>query len=78
MDFFLGIQERVRDIRGKRAIGVRAIEVLLYFIQFCIKCNQISHKQRIIHYTIQVSYRITKSADKNEGSIPIAQVQVLR
>ena len=29
-DFFLGIQERVRNSRGKRAIGVRAIEVLLY------------------------------------------------
>ena len=29
--FFLGTQERVRNCRGKRAIGVRAIEVLLYF-----------------------------------------------
>ena len=29
-DFFLGTQERVRNIRGKRAISVRAIEVLLY------------------------------------------------
>ena len=29
-DFFLGTQERVRNSRGKRAISVRAIEVLLY------------------------------------------------
>ena len=30
MVFFLGTQERVRNSRGKRAISVRAIEVLLY------------------------------------------------
>ena len=30
MDFFQGTQERVRNSRGKRAISVRAIEVLLY------------------------------------------------
>ena len=30
MDYFLGTQERVRNSRGKRAISVRAIEVLLY------------------------------------------------
>ena len=29
-DFFLGTEERVRNSRGKRAISVRAIEVLLY------------------------------------------------
>ena len=29
-DFFQGTQERVRNSRGKRAISVRAIEVLLY------------------------------------------------
>ena len=28
--FFQGNKERVRNIRGKRAISVRAIEVLLY------------------------------------------------
>ena len=28
--FFLGIQERVRKSRGKRAISIRATEVLLY------------------------------------------------
>ena len=31
-DYFLGTQERVRNIRGKRDISVRAIEVLLYFV----------------------------------------------
>ena len=30
MHFFLGTQDRVRNSRGKRAISVRAIEVLLY------------------------------------------------
>ena len=30
MEFFQGTQERVRNSRGKRAISVRAIEVLLY------------------------------------------------
>ena len=29
--FFQGTQERVRNNRGKRAISVRDIEVLLYF-----------------------------------------------
>ena len=28
--YFLGTQERVRNSRGKRAIGARATEVLLY------------------------------------------------
>ena len=32
MGFFQRIQERVRKIRGKRAISVRAIEVLLYYV----------------------------------------------
>ena len=31
MGFSLGTQERVRNSHGKRAIGVRVIEVLLYF-----------------------------------------------
>ena len=30
MGFFQGTQERVRNSRGKRAISVRVIEVLLY------------------------------------------------
>ena len=32
MRFFQGTQERVRNIRGKRAISVRAIKVLLHFV----------------------------------------------
>ena len=31
MEFFQGTQKRVRNSRGKRAISVRATEVLLYF-----------------------------------------------
>ena len=34
MKLFLGTQERVRNSHGKRAISVRAIEVLLYVISF--------------------------------------------
>ena len=30
LDFFQGTQRRVRNSRGKRAISVRATEVLLY------------------------------------------------
>ena len=33
MSFFLGTQERVRNSRGKRAISVRATEVLLYLTE---------------------------------------------
>ena len=38
---FLGTEERVRNNRGKRAISVRAIEVLLYMVCYrdcsCVK-----------------------------------------
>ena len=37
--FFLGTQERVRNSHGKRAIGVRAIEVLLYYVFFLNSVN---------------------------------------
>ena len=37
--FLVGTQERVRNSRGKRAISVRAIEVLLYFVVKLIYCN---------------------------------------
>ena len=30
--FYLGTQERVRNSRGKRAISVRAIEVLMFMV----------------------------------------------
>ena len=33
--FLLGTQERVRNSRGKRAISVRATEVLLYILEIC-------------------------------------------
>ena len=32
MGFFQGTQEQVQNSRGKRAISVRATEVLLYFV----------------------------------------------
>ena len=35
MDYFLGTQERVRNSRCKRAISVRAIEVLLILCKLC-------------------------------------------
>ena len=33
MSFFLGTQARVRNSRGKRAISIRATEVLLYLMK---------------------------------------------
>ena len=36
-DYFLGTQERGRNSRGKRAISVRAIEVLLYIVVYLVK-----------------------------------------
>ena len=35
VEFFLGTQARVRNSHGKRAISVRAIEVLLYMTNEC-------------------------------------------
>ena len=37
--FFQGTQEQVRNSRGKRAISVRAIEVLLYLQKYYISDN---------------------------------------
>ena len=34
MGFFLGTQERIRNSRGKRALSVRATEVILYVLYF--------------------------------------------
>ena len=46
---FQGTQERVRKIRGKRAISVRAIEVLLYqlylFYQLSLYSEKISFQR---------------------------------
>ena len=36
--FFQGTQERVRNSRGKRAISVRATEVLLYIQLITLSC----------------------------------------
>ena len=41
MGFFLGTKELDRNSRGKRAMGVRAIEVVLYYLFFQIR----SHRQ---------------------------------
>ena len=41
--FFLGTQERVRHSRGKRAIGVRAIEVLLYKNRTTLVDSSVKH-----------------------------------
>ena len=51
MGFLLGTQERVRNIRGTRAISVRATEVLLYVLllfvhhtlSFIIFCHNFVH-----------------------------------
>ena len=41
--FFQGTQERVRNSGDKRAIGVRAIEVLLYHIYQYISVEYVRH-----------------------------------
>ena len=38
MGFFLGTRERDRSTHGKRAVGIRAIEVLLYHEPNTEKC----------------------------------------
>ena len=43
-DFFQGTQERVRNSHGKRAISVRAIEVLLYTEEGERICSRVSAK----------------------------------
>ena len=52
--FFLGTQERVRNSRDKRAIGVRAIEVLLYSdkrpIEFFHDDAAVYRSPRTIHF----------------------------
>ena len=40
MEFFPGTQERVQNSRGKGAIGVRAIEVLLYVENINMKTSR--------------------------------------
>ena len=53
----------------------------LYFIQFCIKCNKIWHKQQIIHDTTHGNdISVDKShmeISANQGSISLTQDQIL-
>ena len=56
--FFQGTQERVRNSRGKRAISVRATEVLLFFTM-----AQMAHFSFPYYFTIPNSeFRIPKFA----------------
>ena len=53
MYLFLGSQERVRNSHGKRAISVRAIEVLLYypfdfFHNIFLSSDLASHVSRVV------------------------------
>ena len=43
MGFFQRTQERVRNSHGKRAISVRATEVLLYLQKPCMTANSERH-----------------------------------
>ena len=60
MAFFQETQERVRNSHGKRAISVRAIEVLL-FLLLCVKISWscIVHSQRLatVEETHQCVYK---------------------
>ena len=48
MGFFQGIQERIRNSRGKRAISVRAIEVLLYIEYDSLKSDVNSNENDFV------------------------------
>ena len=58
MGFFPGTQERVRNSRGKRAISVRAIEVLLYHLnsKAVVKCCSMILSKVFKNILLQVSY----------------------
>ena len=63
-DFFLGTQELVRNSHGKRVIGVRAIEVLLYLVtnvwgggmNIAYQRRIILRLQRLVHYLLIALY----------------------
>ena len=71
MQFFQGTQERVRNSRGKRAIRVRATEVLLYLkLHACIT--------KFVHYRFTESVyreRYTKDeiSDKEDQEIRVSR-----
>ena len=48
MFFFLGTEERVRNSHGKRAINIRAIEVLLYVLIILNTVNILHFKWNVI------------------------------
>ena len=50
MGFFQGTEERVRNSRGRRAISVRATEVLLYLPRFVHLNKEIIHKLDRVGY----------------------------
>ena len=54
-DCFKGTQERIRNSRGKRAISVRATEVLLSMVSYSIQANAyadliLQSNARFTHY----------------------------
>ena len=51
-DFFLRTKERVQNSRGKRAISVRATEVLLYTTCFLLEHKQhdLSQKKDLVKF----------------------------
>ena len=54
MYLFLGSQERVRNSYGKRAISVRAIEVLLY----CTPGSLRVPRSQVRNYTSRIDYEV--------------------
>ena len=48
MGFFLGTREQVQNSRDKRAISVRAIEVLLYLAVLVILCMILQSKVLLV------------------------------
>ena len=56
--FFNGTQERVRNSHGNRAISVRAIEVLLYFVYHRISLPTASEQG--LTYTPDQIHRLMK------------------
>ena len=79
MGFFQGTQERVRNSRGKRAISVRATEVLLYaetmkkygfqwpqsFLVFCHLQIFITHSVHFSPCRERLCLKMSKSSLKN-------------
>ena len=57
MGFFLGSQERVRNSHDKRAISVRAIEVLLYTM---VKSPSLPCTEFYINETRPVAFALRK------------------